>query len=95
MALLGHGISECVLMTCLGHVDSLRLTRKSKLESTWWKWKNMISKKHIYIYIFNIFIARISLGIGECLLLASLEHAGSLKSKLHEVKMRFENSFLN
>ena len=51
MALLGHGISECVLMTCLGHVDSLRLTLKSKLETTWWKWKNMISKKHIYIYI--------------------------------------------
>ena len=28
MALFGHGIGECLLMACLGHVGSLKLKQK-------------------------------------------------------------------
>ena len=57
MARLGHGINECVLMTCLGHADSLRLTRKLKLETTWWKSKYDFKKTYIYIYLTYLSLA--------------------------------------
>ena len=49
MALLGHGIDECLLMACLGYLGSLKLKWKSswnyvKIE-TIWKWKHDLKKK--------------------------------------------------
>ena len=48
MALFGHGIGECLLMACLGHVGSLKLKQKFncnyvKIEISW-KWKSHLKK---------------------------------------------------